>query len=98
MRKLHAATFLGERHLIEADFDEGAASRGKNSVWDVGTYEVVEGDFRSGEFRIYLQGAKTTGEWPVTTVDEPGRWRWQRSGNSTGKPKRTERLARRISA
>jgi bifunctional non-homologous end joining protein LigD len=98
MRKLHTATFLGEKHLTEADFNKGAAVRGNNRVWDVGTYEVIEGGFRSGEFRIYLQGAKTTGEWTVTAVDEPGRWRWQTSGNPTGKSKRTKRPARMISA
>jgi bifunctional non-homologous end joining protein LigD len=95
MRKLHAATFLGERNLREGDFDEDAARRGKNALWDIGTYQTIEGDSRSGEFRIYLQGAKTTGEWTVKTLDEHGRWRWQRSGNPTGK--RTKRPARKIS-
>ena len=98
MRKLHAATFLGEHHLTEADFNKGAAVRGSNRVWDVGTYEVIEGDFRSREFRIFLQGAKTMGEWTVTAVDEPGRWRWQKSGHPTGQSKRTKRPARKMSA
>jgi bifunctional non-homologous end joining protein LigD len=98
MRKLHAATFLGERHLTKADFD-AAAGRGKNIVWDVGTYEVIEGGFRSGEFRIYLQGAKTVGgEWTVTAVDESGRWRWQKTGHLAGKSNRTKHPARKIRA
>jgi bifunctional non-homologous end joining protein LigD len=98
MRKLHAATFLGEQALTEADFNKGATVRGNNRIWDVGTYEMIEGDSRSGEFRIYLQGAKTTGEWTVTVVDEPGRWRWQQSGDPTGQSKRNKRPARKISA
>jgi len=87
MRKLQAATFLGERHLSAADFDEAAPSRRNNSVWDVGTYEVISGDIRSGELQIYLQGQKTNGEWKISALDERGEWRWQPSGNSRGKPK-----------
>ena len=98
MRKLYAATFLGERRLVEANFDATAAGRGKDAVWDVGTYEVIEGNFRSGEFRIYLQGAKTRGEWTVTAVDETGEWRWQKSGNASAKSKKTKGRARKISA
>ena len=98
MRKLYAATFLGERRLVEANFDATAAGRGKDAVWDVGTYEVIEGNFRSGEFRIYLQGAKTRGEWTVTAVDESGRWRWQKSGIASAKSKKTKGRARKISA
>lgn len=70
-----SASFLGARPLVEADLHKRTSPQPKNKLWDVGTYEIVEGDLRSGEFRIYLEGTKTDGEWTLTNVTQAYRKR-----------------------
>jgi hypothetical protein len=42
-------------------------------VWDLETYEIVEGSLSRGEFVIYLSGRKLDGEWTLRRV-EANRW------------------------
>jgi bifunctional non-homologous end joining protein LigD len=37
-------------------------------VWDLGTYELIEGDYRAGSVRFYLSGSKLKGEWTLQRV------------------------------
>jgi hypothetical protein len=53
-------------------------------VWDLGTYEVVEGSYKKGALEVYLSGRKLDGEWSLTNVDG-STWR---VGNITGRLKR----------
>jgi hypothetical protein len=34
-------------------------------VWDIGTYELIEGNYYKGMLRVYLNGAKLKGEWTL---------------------------------
>jgi hypothetical protein len=34
-------------------------------VWDIGTYELIEGNYYKGFLRFYLDGSKLKGEWTV---------------------------------
>ena len=47
--------------------DESAES---GIVWDLGTYEVVEGSLSKGAVDLYLSGRKLDGEWRFTRTDE----------------------------
>jgi hypothetical protein len=53
-------------------------------VWDLGTYEVVQGSYKKGALEVYLSGRKLDGEWSLTNVDGTT---WQ-VGNITGRLKR----------
>jgi bifunctional non-homologous end joining protein LigD len=39
-------------------------------VWDIGTYELVEGNYYKGMLRFYLNGAKLKGEWTIKRFAE----------------------------
>lgn len=38
------------------------------TVWDLGTYEVVEGGYAKGAVRVYLSGRRLDGEWSLRRV------------------------------
>jgi hypothetical protein len=65
-------------YLVRESADEGI-------VWDLGTYEVLEGSYSKGQLVIYLSGRKLEGEWVLERVDE-NRWLWK---SLTGRVKRT---------
>ncbi len=50
-----------------------------NLVWDLGTYEIVEGSLKKGAVRIYLSGQKVEGELSVSKLDDK-KWRVLNSG------------------
>jgi bifunctional non-homologous end joining protein LigD len=67
-RRLAMAT---EDHPIEyLDFEgtipEGQYGGGTVMVWDIGTYELIEGNYYKGNLQIYLSGKKLKGEWHLT--------------------------------
>jgi bifunctional non-homologous end joining protein LigD len=67
-RRLAMAT---EDHPIEyLDFEgiipEGQYGGGTVMVWDIGTYELIEGNYYKGNLQIYLQGKKLKGEWHLS--------------------------------
>ncbi len=41
-------------------------------VWDIGTYELIEGDFRKGYLKFRLSGRKLKGEWVLRRSHEDG--------------------------
>jgi ATP-dependent DNA ligase len=43
-------------------------------VWDLGTYEVVEGSYARGDVIVYLSGRKLEGQWHLTQTSN-GEWR-----------------------
>src|SRR5438552_9988906 len=46
-------------------------------VWDIGTYEVVEGNYWKGRLSIFLSGKKLKGEWLLERgEDERGKTKW----------------------
>jgi hypothetical protein len=34
-------------------------------VWDIGSYELIEGNYYKGFLRFYLSGSKLKGEWTL---------------------------------
>lgn len=59
-----------EDHPIEyLDFEgiipKGQYGGGTVMVWDIGTYELIEGNYYKGMLRFYLNGAKLKGEWII---------------------------------
>ena len=59
-----------EDHPIEyLDFEgiipKGQYGGGTVMVWDIGTYDLVEGNYYKGMLRVYLNGEKLKGEWTL---------------------------------
>ena len=59
-----------EDHPIEyLDFEgiipKGQYGGGTVMVWDIGTYELIEGNYFKGFLRVYLSGTKLKGEWTL---------------------------------
>jgi bifunctional non-homologous end joining protein LigD len=59
-----------EDHPIEyLDFEgiipKGQYGGGTVMVWDIGTYELMEGDYYKGYLHFYLSGRKLKGEWQL---------------------------------
>jgi len=57
-----------EDHPLEYLSFEGIIPKGQYGggtvmVWDIGTYELIEGNYYKGILRFYLNGSKLKGEW-----------------------------------
>jgi bifunctional non-homologous end joining protein LigD len=64
-----------EDHPIEyLDFEgvipKGQYGGGTVMVWDIGTYELLEGNYFKGFLRVYLAGSKLKGEWTLSRLRE----------------------------
>jgi hypothetical protein len=59
---------LGSRGLEYLAYESGESG----IVWDLGTYELVEGSFHKGALDVYLSGRRMDGEWKLTR--EEGEW------------------------
>ncbi|MFL6567540.1 MAG: non-homologous end-joining DNA ligase, partial [Chthoniobacterales bacterium] len=76
---------------FEGIIPEGEYGGGTVMVWDIGTYDVIEGNYWKGALKIFLSGKKLKGEWTLTRGESEGertKWLLVKSGES----------ARRISA
>jgi bifunctional non-homologous end joining protein LigD len=75
-----------EDHPIEyLDFEgiipKGQYGGGTVMVWDIGTYELIEGNYYKGFLRFYLNGTKLKGEWTLQRFaggkdERDGRDKW----------------------
>jgi bifunctional non-homologous end joining protein LigD len=84
-----------EDHPIEyLDFEgiipKGQYGGGTVMVWDIGTYEVVEGNYYKGMLRVYLTGEKLKGEWTIKRIvngkderDNRDKWQLIKTGRNT---------------
>src|SRR5436305_4805696 len=61
---------------FEGTIPEGQYGGGTVMVWDIGTYEIIEGNYYKGSLRIFLQGRKLKGEWVLTKDREKGGNTW----------------------
>src|SRR5207248_9064516 len=74
--------FQTEDHPIDYFQFEGVIPRGEYGagtmmVWDLGTYEVIDGNYRKGRLSVFLAGKKLQGEWALDrTGDEKGTTKW----------------------
>jgi len=84
-----------EDHPIEyLDFEgvipKGQYGGGTVMVWDIGTYELIEGNYYKGMLRFFLDGTKLKGEWTLkrfaASKDEPDnrdKWHLIKSDRNT---------------
>lgn len=50
---------------FEGIIAKGQYGGGTVMVWDIGTYELLEGDYYKGKLRVHLKGEKLKGEWEL---------------------------------
>ena len=84
-----------EDHPIDYLDFEGIIPRGQYGggtvmVWDLGTYELIEGNYYQGFLRFHLNGAKLKGEWTMTRfavakaeTDHRDKWHLIKTGGNT---------------
>ena len=75
-----------EDHPLEyLDFEgvipKGQYGGGTVMIWDIGTYEIVEGNYYRGYLRFYLTGKKLKGEWELTKerTGDRNKWYWRKT-------------------
>ena len=71
------SAFQTEDHPIDyLDFEgvipQGEYGGGTVMVWDIGTYEVLDGNYWKGALTVFLTGKKLRGEWNVQRTEEGG--------------------------
>jgi bifunctional non-homologous end joining protein LigD len=84
-----------EDHPIDyLDFEgiipKGQYGGGTVMVWDIGTYELIEGNYYKGFLRFYLNGSKLKGEWTLKRFaaakdesDERDKWHLIKTDHNT---------------
>jgi bifunctional non-homologous end joining protein LigD len=82
---------------FEGIIPEGEYGGGTVMVWDIGTYEVLEGNYWKGSLTVFLSGKKLKGEWTLkrTEADE-GKPKWfviKTDGNAKAIPKKRESVS-----
>jgi bifunctional non-homologous end joining protein LigD len=79
---------------FEGVIPEGEYGGGTVMVWDIGTYEVLEGNYWKGILTVFLSGKKLKGEWTLKRTDsEDGKAKWfvnKTGGNAKSIPKKRE--------
>ena len=88
-----------EDHPMEYAKFEGMIPKGEYGggtvmVWDIGTYELVEGNYGKGKLHVFIKGKKLKGEWVLVKSDEQGdkqnRWYLIKVGSSMRRPSKTK--------
>ncbi|MFN2530584.1 MAG: non-homologous end-joining DNA ligase [Pyrinomonadaceae bacterium] len=62
---------------FEGIIPQGQYGGGTVMVWDIGTYDLIEGNYYKGFLRVYLSGAKLKGEWTLSRAPDEKRNTWQ---------------------
>jgi bifunctional non-homologous end joining protein LigD len=67
------SAFQVEDHPIDYMRFEGTIPKGQYGggtvmVWDIGTYEVLEGNYAKGKLSLLLKGKKLKGEWHIFRI------------------------------
>lgn len=77
-----AAAFATEDHPLDYLEFEGTIPKGQYGggtvmVWDIGTYEILEGNYWKGRLVVFLSGKKLSGEWTIENRgEENGKSKW----------------------
>ena len=80
---------------FEGVIPEGQYGGGTVMVWDIGTYELMEGNYYKGQITFFLTGKKLKGEWQLkrdSGKSERG-WLLTRVGKALRKPKNEDKSA-----
>ena len=83
---------------FEGTIAPGNYGAGTVMVWDIGSYEVMDGTFRSGKLHLILHGKKLKGEWILVRArkseDETKQpWFLIKGGNSMRPPRAEDKSA-----
>ncbi len=79
-RSAHEMKSGADRALDEGKFEGVRPGEAEAvMVWDIGSYEIVEGDYLKGEMHICINGAKLAGEWLLRKKTNQV-WKWNRLG------------------
>jgi bifunctional non-homologous end joining protein LigD len=84
------SAFATEDHPLEyLDFEgtipEGQYGGGTVMVWDLGTYDIVAGNYWKGDLTVFLSGKKLNGEWHVYRKSHDGEksvWTLEKTGDA----------------
>lgn len=84
------SAFATEDHPLEyLDFEgtiaEGEYGGGTVMVWDIGTFDTIEGHYWKGYWKVFLTGKKLRGEWTLRKVSDEGekaRWVLTKTGEN----------------
>lgn len=82
------AAFQTEDHPLayltfEGTIPKGQYGGGTVMVWDLGTYDLIGGDYGKGDLKLRLKGKKLQGEWHlfrIKSADDKPLWLIQRFG------------------
>jgi bifunctional non-homologous end joining protein LigD len=80
---------------FEGIIPAGNYGAGTVMVWDIGTYQVIDGNFNSGKLHLVLNGKKLKGEWILvrsrrTGEEEKQPWFLIKGGDSMDPPKNAD--------
>lgn len=78
----HPLEYLSFEGTIPTDQYGGGTVMG----WDIGTYELIEGNYFKGKLKVYLHGKKLQGEWTLAKSRENGdrpKWFLMKTGQET---------------
>ncbi|MEO7598524.1 MAG: non-homologous end-joining DNA ligase, partial [Opitutus sp.] len=67
------SAFQTEDHPLEYFSFEGTIPQGQYGggtvmVWDIGTYDLIGGNYRKGDLKLWLSGKKLAGEWHIFRI------------------------------
>jgi bifunctional non-homologous end joining protein LigD len=82
---------------FEGIIPEGEYGGGTVMVWDIGTYEILEGNYWKGSLTVFLSGKKLKGEWTLKRVaGDDGKPKWfvnKTGGKARAIPKKREAVS-----
>ena len=70
---------------FEGTIPQGQYGGGTVMVWDIGTYELIEGNYWKGQLRLFLEGKKLKGEWLMErdpSAKDKNTWALVKAGKS----------------
>jgi bifunctional non-homologous end joining protein LigD len=71
---------------FEGTIPAGEYGGGTVMVWDIGTYEIIDGNYWNGKLHVILNGKKLNGEWVLVRAGENNgkrnSWLWIKAGSS----------------
>jgi bifunctional non-homologous end joining protein LigD len=69
---------------FEGTIPKGEYGGGTVMVWDIGTYELMDGNYWQGKLHVFLSGKKLKGEWILVKGSErdgkKNTWYWIKAG------------------
>src|SRR2546426_5331652 len=68
---------------FEGTIPKGQYGGGTVMVWDIGTYELMDGNYYKGKLHLFLQGKKLKGEWVLVKArDGDKNWYLIKAGSA----------------